>query len=152
MARIKEIRNSSTLEVPDNFILEIKCWAFESIMSVLLNKELNLIRNQQDNTEILEILRKIGRITELSYELDVMPPVWKLISTPNSREMMSILEFIHIFVQKYIEEAKESSNNSENFLQNLLSVNEKFALVIVTDILLTGLEPVSTTIRFNFFI
>lgn len=135
--RIKERRNINGV-APDDFVQDIKHWSFENIMAIAMNKEFGAIRKNSHDTEIIQIIKQINRVAELSYELDRKAPIWKLISTPESREIMSTFEAIQMFVEKYIDEAQEGS-----IAHKLIPSNRKLAIVVVIDMLLTGLDPVN---------
>lgn len=99
---IKEIRNPETFETPDDFILEIKRWTLRNVLGIALDGDLGTKRN---DPKIVQLLKNLSRTTELSFELDVIPPVWKFVSTSNSKAMMSVLDDIQNTVEDIVDEA-----------------------------------------------
>lgn len=155
--RIKEIRSLKTFEVPDDFVWDIKRWTFENIASIALDKEFGLLRKNRDDSEIVRLFQNINRTTQLSFELDVMPPVWKFIGTANSKEMMTILDEIQATFEKYVNEAIQTMNitnkeEDQSVLQKLVAIDRKLASVIVMDMMLAGLETVGWKKSFKIII
>ncbi|KAL5280274.1 hypothetical protein ACFFRR_004320 [Megaselia abdita] len=148
--RIREIRSSETFEAPDDFLQEIKRWTFENILAIALDKEFGFIKINRDNPEFLRLLKNTSRTTELCFELDVMPPIWKFVSTASSKEMMSILDETQIILEKYVNEAIENMKVEEkedkSVLQKLVSKDRKLACVMVMDMLGAGLDTVCITL------
>lgn len=141
---IKEIRNPKTFEAPDDFILEIKRWTLRNILGIALDGDFGIKR---DDSKVLQLLKDISKTTELSFELDVIPPVWKFVSTPNSKAMISVLDNIQTTLEDIVDEAINNMDMTKKkeeqyVLQKLVSIDRKLATVMVMDMLSTGLETV----------
>lgn len=142
---IRQIRNTYTFEVPDDFIMEIRRWTLGNILEAVLDDDLGMKRN---DLKMTQLLKNISRTTELAYEMDVMPPVWKFVSTPSSKEMISVLDEIQDTLENLVDNAIQNINLSkkeeeQSLLQRLVSIDRKLACVTVIDMLLAGLDTVS---------
>lgn len=145
--RIKEIRDPKTFEAPDDFVTEINRWTFENVVAVALDKELGLIRKNRDNPEALRAFKYLHRIFQLIYDLDVKPPIWKIIKTPAFKEMMTSLDYLHNYFEKHINECIETMDMSkreedQSVLQKLIKIDKKLALVMTMDMLIAGVDTV----------
>lgn len=144
--RIKEIRDSETFEVHDNFLSEINRLTFENVVSIALDKELGLIRKNRDDPEAVKVFELVSRVFKLIYEVDVKPPLWKIIPTSAFKEMMSSLNDIHVFIENCVNEFTETKrygDENESVVQKLINVDKKLAVVVAFDMILAGVDTVS---------
>lgn len=151
--RIREVRNTETFVVPDDFLSEINRWTFESVVAVALDKELGLIRKHRDNPEVMKAFKLLSRVFQLMYDLDVKPPFWKIIKTPAFKEMMDALTGIQKFFEKYVNEACDTMDpnkkpEDQSVFQKLTSVDKKLATIMAMDMLLAGVDTVSLIMQF----
>lgn len=145
---IREIRNTYTFEAPNDFIMEIRRWTLGNILQAILDDGLGMKRNDLKTTQLL---KNISRCTELAFEMDVMPPLWKFVSTPSSKEMLSVSDEIQKTLENLVDDAIQSMDLSkkeeeQSVLQRLVSIDRKIACVTVIDMLLAGLDTVSMVV------
>lgn len=146
---INEIRDPHTFEAPDNFIMEIRLWTLRNILSIIFDEDLGPKLNDHKITKLLE---NISRTTELAFELDVLPPIWKLVSTANSKEMTSVLNEIHETLEGLVNEVIDNLDSSkreeeQSILHKLVSIDRKLACVVTMDMVFAGLEGVSGSVQ-----
>lgn len=146
--RIREIRDPKTCVVPDDFLSEINRWTFENVVAVALDKELGLIRKHRDNPEALRVFEYLHKIFQLIYELDVKPPIWKIIKTKPFKEMMASLDAIQNFFEKCVNEAIATMDMSKKYedqsvLQKLINIDKRLGVVMTVDMLLAGVDTVN---------
>lgn len=139
--------------MPANFEEELGRMIFESIALVAFNREMGIIRKRRDNPDALALFRTSRDIFRLTFQLDVQPSPWKIISTPTYRKMMRALEESLNVAQRLIEEnrveqerrvqaGEQVSNNS--IMERLMAIDPKMALVMGMDILFAGVDATST--------
>lgn len=153
LCSIKEIRDPQTLEVPANFEEEMGRMIFESIALVAFNREMGIIRKRRDSPDALTLFRTSREIFRLTFELDVQPSPWKIISTPTYRKMVRVLNESLSVAQRLIEEncaeqerrlqaGEEVSNNS--IMERLIAIDPKMALIMGMDLLFAGVDVTAT--------
>lgn len=137
---IKEIRDPRTLEAPDNFIMEIRLWTFKNILAIIFDRDLGL---KLSDPETAMLLKNISRTAELAFELDILPPVWKLVGTASSKEMLSVLDEIHKTMEHLLNQGLDDIKEKKSIFQKMVSIDRKLAFIMVIDMLLAGLDTVS---------
>lgn len=88
---------------------------------------------------------------ELTYKLDVLPSLWKYFSTPKFIRLMKTLDELTAFVKDKVDAAVNRLDQSTNVettglsvLEKLLKVNRDVAIVMVFDMLMAGVDTVSS--------
>ncbi|KAH8397561.1 hypothetical protein KR222_010200 [Zaprionus bogoriensis] len=151
--RIKEIRDPKTLEVPANFEEEIGRLVFESIAYVAFNREMGMIRKRRDNPDAMALFRTSRDLLRLSFQLDVQPSPWKLISTPAYRKMMRTLDESLTVAQKLVEESRLEQEkriqageqiNHNSLMYRLMAIDSNMAVIMGIDTLIAGVDATST--------
>lgn len=148
--RIREIRDSTTLEVPENFEEEVNRWTLESVSVVALDKQLGLINANRSNPQAKKLFDALNMFFELSGELELKPTIWRYIATPKFKKLIKVLGEIQDITLGYVSEAierleREPSNkpdHEKSVLEKLLKTNQQIATVMAVDMLIAGVDTV----------
>lgn len=89
MLTTRDIKN----ELPANFKQWINRWALESMGVLALDTRLGLLDSEQSE-EATIIVKYLQEFFELTYQLDVLPSVWKYYETPSFKRLMVVLDKI----------------------------------------------------------
>ncbi|XP_043642708.1 probable cytochrome P450 12d1 proximal, mitochondrial [Drosophila teissieri] len=151
--RIKEIRDPKTLEVPEDFTDEICRLVFESLSLVAFDRQMGMIRKNRDNADAWTLFQTSRDIFRLTFELDIQPSMWKIVSTPTYRRMMRTLNDSLDVAQKLLRENQEELEkrrqagekiNSNSMLERLMEIDPKVAVIMSVDILFAGVDATAT--------
>jgi len=146
---IKEIRDNKTLEVPDNFVEEISRLIFESLGLVAFDRQMGLIRQNQNNPDALRLFKLTKETLRYVFKVDYQPSMWKYISTPTFRKMMRLLDESLEVSQKLLKETQESLEkrrqageeiNSNSMLERMMEVDPKLAVIMSMDTMFAGVD------------
>jgi len=146
---IKEIRDSKTLEVPDNFVEEISRLIFESLGLVAFDRQMGLIRKNRNNPDALRLFKLTKESLRYIFKVDFQPSMWKYISTPTFRKMMRLLDESLEVSQKLLKETQESLEkrrqageeiNSNSMLERMMEVDPKLAVIMSMDTMFAGVD------------
>lgn len=76
---------------PANYGHYIQRFSLEAMATIALDTRLNLMDPNQNKTgdELVEVM---DRLFTISYQLDVMPSIWRYLKTPMLREMMKVVD------------------------------------------------------------
>ncbi|XP_062127077.1 LOW QUALITY PROTEIN: probable cytochrome P450 12a5, mitochondrial [Drosophila sulfurigaster albostrigata] len=151
--RIRDIRDSTTFEVPDTFEEEINRWTLESVSVIALDKQLGLINTNRDNPRAKMLFENLTDFFALAADIEIKPSLWRYIPTPGFKKMMRILDNIQEVTVSYVNEAlerleREPSNKPEHeqsVLEKLLKIDKKVATVMAMDMLMAGVDTTTTT-------
>ncbi|XP_016961298.1 probable cytochrome P450 12a5, mitochondrial [Drosophila biarmipes] len=154
--RIRDIRDSTTQEVPGDFLNTINRWTLESVSVVALDKQLGLLKESGKDSEAAKLFKHLDDFFLLSADLEMKPSLWRYITTPQLKKMLRTLDSLQnitlIYVEEAIErlekEAKEGvvrPENEQSVLEKLLKVDKKVATVMAMDMLMAGVDTTSST-------
>nr|XP_044249025.1 probable cytochrome P450 12d1 proximal, mitochondrial [Drosophila takahashii] len=150
--RIKEIRDAKTLEVPDDFIDEMRRLIFDSLALVAFDRQMGMIRKNRDHPDALVLFNMVRRVLKYVFDLDVKPSMWRYIQTPAFKKMISVLDESLVAAQNLLKESQEllekrrqagEEVNSNSMLQRMMDVDPKLAVVMSLDILFAGVDASS---------
>lgn len=145
-----------TLEVPDDFHDDINRLTLEGVVGIALNTRLGMIHKNRDTPETKLLLKEVRNFFELSEEVEVKPSIWKIVRTPKFRQLMKTLDKLTVLCNKYIDEALkqiemdgEGKLTSEvgkekSVLEKLLRIDRKIAVVMALDMMMAGVDTVSS--------
>ncbi|XP_017105832.2 probable cytochrome P450 12d1 proximal, mitochondrial [Drosophila bipectinata] len=151
--RIKEIRDSKTLEVPEDFYGEISRLAFESLALVGFDRQMGLIRKNRENPDALTLFKTTREIFQLAFSLDFQPSMWKVVSTPAYRRMKKALNDSLDVAHNLLKETQDNIEkrrldgekiNNNSMLERLMVIDPKIAVIMGLDILFAGVDATST--------
>lgn len=89
--RIKLIRDDTTNEVPENFQNEMNKWALETIGCIALDTRLGVLGDLQKDSDPQKLIQCVHDFLYLSYELDILPSIWRYYKTPKFNQLMTTL-------------------------------------------------------------
>lgn len=89
--RIKCIRDDKC-EVPADFGNEMNKWALESIGRIALEARLGVLGDLEKNSDAQLFIQAVHDFFDLSYELEILPSIWKFYKTPKFVKMMKTLD------------------------------------------------------------
>ncbi|EDV93818.1 GH18081 [Drosophila grimshawi] len=153
MQRIREIRDSSTFEVPDTFEDEINRWTLESVSVVALDKRLGIMTTNRDNPQAKKLFNYLNQFFELSADLEMKPTIWRYIATPKFKKLIKTLDDIQEVTTGYVDEAlnrlkdtpSNKPENEKSVLEKLLETDKQIAIVMAMDMLMAGVDTTTTT-------
>lgn len=87
MLKIRDDKN----ELPGNFNQWLNRWALETMGVLALDTRLGVLEDSQSEEAHL-IVSNIRQFFELTYQLDVLPSVWKYYKTPTFKKLMITLD------------------------------------------------------------
>lgn len=150
--------------MPADFAEDIRRLVLESIGSVAMNTRLGLLAENRESEEATQLIDALGRILELSFYLDMMPPIWKYLPVPSFKKLMSSLDTITNICHGHIQHALQrieqdaqagrqgarSEGQETSVLEKLSKLDNKTAMIIAMDLLFAGTDPVSNQGRESF--
>ncbi|XP_011205388.2 cytochrome P450 CYP12A2 [Bactrocera dorsalis] len=154
--RIRLIRDTKTLEMPDDFKENIQHWTLESVALVALDKQLGLLRENSKNLD--DASKLFAALTDWMYltlDLEYTPSLWRIVATPKFKRLMRALDDIQEVTSKYTMEAIakleeeqqrgiEREENEKSILEKLLKIDRKIATVMAMDLLLGGVDTTTS--------
>jgi len=141
---IREIRDPESKEVPVDFLNSVKQLTFESVATVALDKELGLLRENNQPPEARKLFKNIEILMESFFVLGVRPSLYKYIPTPTYKKFSQAMDELFDTCSTYVNEAIEriekksaqgSSKDHKSVLEQLLQVDRKLATVMAMDML-----------------
>jgi len=86
---------------------EMRRLIFDSLGLVAFDRQMGLIRQNRDNPDALVLFNMARKVLQYVFELDVKPSMWRYISTPAYRKMMSVLDESLLAAQNMLRETQE---------------------------------------------
>uniref|UniRef100_T1PCC0 Cytochrome P450 n=1 Tax=Musca domestica TaxID=7370 RepID=T1PCC0_MUSDO len=147
--RIREIRHPTTLEVPEDFLREIKRLAFESVAVIALDKELGLVRNKNAVPEAQELFNNLQTFNASLYDLGIKPSIHRYIKTPTYKKFEKSMDTITDICRKHVEETLQriegrGADDGKSVLEKLVKIDRKIATIMAVDMLMFGVDPTSS--------
>ncbi|XP_055589270.1 cytochrome P450 CYP12A2-like [Uranotaenia lowii] len=149
MKIIPNLRDAKN-EMPADFNQWINRWALEVMGVLALDTRLGVLEHDQPE-EASELMRLIGEFLELSYQLDILPSVWKYYKTPTFNRFITVLDGITDIITSKIDAAmirleKNPSKSSDTMsvLEKLLKVDRDVAIIMAFDMLQAGVDTTSS--------
>uniref|UniRef100_A0A182TWT1 Uncharacterized protein n=1 Tax=Anopheles melas TaxID=34690 RepID=A0A182TWT1_9DIPT len=136
-------------ELPKDFDQWLNRWALETMGVLALDTRFGVLKDEQTE-EAKTILGLVRNIFELTYKLDVEMSLWKYISTPSYRKMMSVFDDLTALIMAKIDEAKQrlekqpSNSANQSVLEKLLKINKHVAVIMSLDMLIAGIDTTSS--------
>ncbi|XP_023033142.1 cytochrome P450 CYP12A2 [Drosophila willistoni] len=152
MQRIREIRDSTTLEVPDTFEEEINRWTLESVSVVALDKQLGLLKDNRNDPNAKKLFEGLNAFFHLAAEIEFKPAVWRYIATPTYKKIIKVLDEVQEVTSYYVNEALTrleqnptiKPEHEKSVLEKLIKIDKKVATVMAMDMLMAGVDTTSS--------
>ncbi|XP_023174290.2 probable cytochrome P450 12e1, mitochondrial [Drosophila hydei] len=154
LQRIRAIRDPTTQEVPADFGEDIRRLILESIGSVALNTRLGLLGENRESEEAKQLIQALENILELSFQLDIMPPIWKYLPVPMFKKLLRALDTITDICYNHIQQALQrieedaragrlatEPGQETSILEKLAQFDRKAAVIIAMDLFFAGVDP-----------
>uniref|UniRef100_A0A1I8NRH0 Cytochrome P450 n=1 Tax=Stomoxys calcitrans TaxID=35570 RepID=A0A1I8NRH0_STOCA len=146
--RIIQLRDPNTLEVPGNFLTEIKRLAFDSVASIALDKHFGLVRNDDSVPEAQELFDNFQVFATSMYDLGIKPSIYKYFKTPTFRRFEKSMDRITDICRKFVDEALEriekSGGEGKSVLEKLVKIDRRIAIIMAVDMLIAGADTTAT--------
>ncbi|KAL1397369.1 hypothetical protein pipiens_009812 [Culex pipiens pipiens] len=137
-------------EMPGDFNQWLNRWALESIGVLALDTRLGALKKDLSaDTSIM--VTYIREMFELTYQLDILPSIWKYYKTPAFKRQMTVFDELTRIIMSHVDAAvvrleknPTLSSDQQSVLEKLLKVDRNVALVMVYDMLLAGVDTTSS--------
>lgn len=86
---VKASRDTNN-ELPADFGISLNKWALESIGVIALDQRLGVLVEDDPDAQLL--IKSIREFFKLTYELDFLPSIWKLVETPKFKRLMEVFD------------------------------------------------------------
>ncbi|XP_075162683.1 putative cytochrome P450 12c1, mitochondrial [Haematobia irritans] len=148
--RIRNIRDGSSQEVPENFSTEIKRLAFEAVSAVAFDKHL---RQDASMDEAQKLFDNLEDFNKAMYELGMKPSIYKYIKTPTYKTFEKAMDYISDICCRYaneslarIKDRGDDGSEGKSVLEQLVNINPKIAVTTMADMIIAGIETTATAI------
>ncbi|XP_004928105.1 cytochrome P450 CYP12A2 isoform X1 [Bombyx mori] len=139
---------------------EMNLWALESIGVVAFGIRLNCFDpNLAENSPEKKLIECVHQIFNLSNQLDFQPSLWHIFSTPTYKKAMKMFQLQEDLSKYFINKAMRNINKNENkpdeqkgVLEKLLDINEEYAYIMATDMLVAGVDTVANSIAATLYL
>lgn len=80
-------------ELPDDANNEFNKWALESIGRIALDSRFGCLKDGvTKDSDTQKMISAVDAFFELTYKLEILPSIWKIIKTPQYKELINALE------------------------------------------------------------
>ncbi|XP_028028461.1 cytochrome P450 CYP12A2-like [Bombyx mandarina] len=157
--RLRSLRDENN-RIRGQFDQEMNLWSLESIGVVALGNRLNCFdSNLQDDSPVKRLIECVHQMFVLSNELDLKPSIWTYVSTPLFRKTMKMYEeqenLTKYFIKKALDDIKMNKSKSDDekpVLEKLLDINEEYAYIMASDMLVAGVDTTSNTMSATLYL
>ncbi|XP_073945701.1 cytochrome P450 CYP12A2-like [Choristoneura fumiferana] len=155
--RMKSIRDENFM-IKENFDVEAKLWALESLGLITFGTRLNCLDpNLPENSDVKKLVQNISDFFAIAAKVDYGPSPWRYFSTKNFRKAMKIYEEYERLTSSFVDNAIKNiieSNQNDNdaldtekpILEKLLETDAQVARIMASEMLLGGADTVSITV------
>lgn len=146
---IRQKRDAKSLEVGEDFYMNIKQWTLESVGFIGLNTRLGCLEdNKHPEAEIL--IKNVMEFFDMSYDLDLRPSTWKIKPTPEFIKLMESLDLVSEISDKFVEKAitdiqQQPSKSADDMsvLEKLIKIDKQTAKIMALEMLFAGVDTTS---------
>ncbi|XP_058453019.1 probable cytochrome P450 12a4, mitochondrial [Malaya genurostris] len=145
MTNLRDEKN----ELPADYDQWLNRWALETMGVLALDTRLGVLKEESD--EAKHIVTNIRKFFELTYEIEVLPSLWRYFKTPKFRQLMSTLDDLTRLVMAKVDDAvvrldnnPSTDSNTQSVLEKLLKVDRNVAIIMAFDMLLAGVDTTSS--------
>jgi cytochrome P450 family 12 len=136
-------------QMPDDFNHELYKWSLESVGVVTMDKHLGCLKRDNDkNSEGQKLIQSVLQMFQLMYKLDVLPSMWRIVSTKNWRKYVEILDYMLHTNLKYINQQIDKiesgeigdQNEATSVLQKMIKIDRNVAIAMSVDMMIAGVD------------
>lgn len=84
--KIESLKDSNN-QLSDDFLPLLKKWALESVCYISMDVRIGLL-GEKENPEADKFVKTLIRFFEYTYQLDMLPSIWKYYKTPLFKKSM----------------------------------------------------------------
>uniref|UniRef100_A0A182QZP4 Uncharacterized protein n=1 Tax=Anopheles farauti TaxID=69004 RepID=A0A182QZP4_9DIPT len=135
-------------ELPADFIRWMNRWALETMGVLALESRLGVLQST-DSGEGQKLLETVDQILKLTYQLEILPSLWRYFKTPAFRKLMAKYDDLTDLVMAKIEEAivkfeqNPSTEGNQSVLEKMLKIDKHTAVTMALDMIFGGIEMTS---------
>uniref|UniRef100_A0A182S4Q2 Cytochrome P450 n=1 Tax=Anopheles funestus TaxID=62324 RepID=A0A182S4Q2_ANOFN len=136
-------------ELPVDFNEWISRWALETTGVLALDSRLGVMHSK-DSVGGQRLVDVVDEIFQLTYQLDVLPSVWRYYKTPSFKRLMVLFDELTNIIMDKIDQAMErfeknpTSENNQSVLKKLLKINKHIAVIMALDMIFAGIDTTSS--------
>lgn len=152
---IRKKRDPKSLEVGEDFFLDIKHWALENVGWIGLNTRLNCF-GENKHPDVEALVKNVIVFFDKAYDFEVLPSTWKVNPTPEFNKLMESMDLVGEISNKLIETAiakiKQSpaqSRDEMSVVEKLIEKDEHIAKVMALELFFAGVDTVSINLNFR---
>ncbi|XP_034241701.1 probable cytochrome P450 301a1, mitochondrial isoform X2 [Thrips palmi] len=161
--RIQSLRDEN-LQLPDDFLTEMKKWAGESITYVALDTRLGLLEDNLDpQSETGRIIGLVQDVFESMAKLEFGLSPWKLVSTPTWRKLKFAMDVFTEMATKRVDDvalrlakmSKEELESRQLSVLERLLINSKDpakGVAFALDMMLAGIDTTANQTSFLLYL
>ncbi|CAD7015075.1 unnamed protein product [Ceratitis capitata] len=147
--RLETLRDPITGLLKNDFHIELKKWAFESVIYISLNKRMNMT-TESAKKETAQLVQNLANSFNLCFKYDMTPSMWKYFETPGFKKLMRSYNGITEITYKYVLEAmerikREGNKEAKSVLDKLLRIDPHYAVLMSIDSLTSGMDTTAST-------
>ncbi|XP_004520838.1 cytochrome P450 12b1, mitochondrial [Ceratitis capitata] len=147
--RLETLRDPITGLLKNDFHIELKKWAFESVIYISLNKRMNMT-TESAKKETAQLVQNLADSFNLCFKYDMTPSMWKYFETPGFKKLMRSYNGITEITYKYVLEAmerikREGNKEAKSVLDKLLRIDPHYAVLMSIDSLTSGMDTTAST-------
>ncbi|XP_049534811.1 probable cytochrome P450 12a5, mitochondrial isoform X1 [Anopheles darlingi] len=139
----------SKQELPGDFDQWINRWALETMGVLALDTRFGVLKTDQTE-EAKKILALVRNIFDLSYQLDILPSMWKYYKTPTFNNLMTTFDELTDIIMAKVDDAVKriekhpTAEGNQSVLEKLLKIDKHVAVIMALDMLMAGIDTTSS--------
>lgn len=136
-------------ELPADFDQWINRWALETMGVLALDSRLGVLHMGQSE-EAEKIVGLVRSMFELTYQLDVLPSIWRYYKTSTFNKLMKVYDDLTNVVMAKIDDAvakfakHPTTEGNQSVLEKLLKINKHVAMIMSLDMIMAGIDTTSS--------
>ncbi|KAL0100910.1 hypothetical protein PUN28_019351 [Cardiocondyla obscurior] len=144
--KMRGLRDSETLELPNNFMNELCKWSLELQCSIALNYRLGCLKpNLVADSEPQIMINCLNEVFDLVYRMETLPSLWQVYETRNLKKLFNVLDTISTISKKHFEEAEikflkttdGTDITNRSIMEKLMHVDTQTAYTMAIDMLIS---------------
>ncbi|XP_063709935.1 cytochrome P450 CYP12A2-like [Culicoides brevitarsis] len=148
LVRITKTIRDEKNETSPEFEKYINRWVVDMMGQMAFNLEIGALKKTDPRAD--KFLNAVEKATELIYEMDILPSIWRWYKTKKFYECIEAQKEVASIAMEYLEESKQKIKNSpqkpeseKGLLEKVLDINESLAKSVAVDTLAAGVDTVT---------